>query len=67
MEFLDSSHKGYVEKVHVERMSIETLREMLLIFDPSDVSNQDDFEYSHIDVDDVRYDDKGNCRMEHHS
>lgn len=53
VEYLDSDGNGYVTQEYIQKLTIEQLKEVLLFIDPNDVSNTEEFEYSHIDVDDI--------------
>ncbi|EDO48553.1 predicted protein [Nematostella vectensis] len=55
MQYLDPDNKGYILKEEIEAFSIEKMKEVLLFFDPIDVSNMEDFEYSHINAEDIMY------------
>ena len=48
--YLDPDGKGYVTIEYVRNLSIDQLKEVLLFIDPTDVSNTEDLEYSHIDA-----------------
>lgn len=50
---MDPEGTGFITKEQVESLTIDEMKKILLFFDPSDVSNSDEFEYSHIDVDEV--------------
>ena len=54
MSHMDPESVGYVTKEQVEKLTIEELKAILLFFDPSDVSNTDAFEYSHLEVEDIK-------------
>ena len=50
VDYLDPDGKGYVTIEYVRNLSIDQLKEVLLFIDPTDVSNTEDLEYSHIDA-----------------
>ena len=50
MEYLDPDHKGFVTREYIENLTVDQLKELLLFIDPNDVSNTEEFEYSHIDA-----------------
>ena len=54
-EYLDPTGRGYITQEEVKSFSLEQLKELVLFVDPNDVSNTEDFEYSHINGDDIRY------------
>ena len=43
----------FITKKQVEGFSLEEMKEIVLFFDPCDVSNTEEFEYSHIQVSDI--------------
>ena len=50
VEYLDPDHKGFVTCGYIENLTVDQLKELLLFIDPNDVSNTEEFEYSHIDA-----------------
>ncbi|XP_031551013.1 uncharacterized protein LOC116288376 [Actinia tenebrosa] len=54
-EYIDPQNVGFITKEEVENFSIDKLKEIVLFFDPCDVSNTEDFEYSHIDAEQIMY------------
>lgn len=50
VEYLDPDHKGFVTRGYIENLTVDQLKELLLFIDPNDVSNTEEFEYSHIDA-----------------
>ncbi|KAL9958610.1 hypothetical protein ACROYT_G035650 [Oculina patagonica] len=53
VEYLDPDGNGYVTQEYIQNLTIEQLKEVLLFIDPTDVSNTEEFEYSHIDAYDI--------------
>ena len=53
VKHLDPADSGYVTQEYIENLTIEQLKEVLLFIDPNDVSNTEEFEYSHIDAYDI--------------
>ncbi|XP_020623160.1 uncharacterized protein LOC110060709 [Orbicella faveolata] len=53
VEFLDSDGNGYITQEYIQNLTIDQLKDVLLFIDPTDVSNTEEFEYSHIDADDI--------------
>ncbi|XP_002734508.1 tRNA wybutosine-synthesizing protein 5-like [Saccoglossus kowalevskii] len=52
-DILDPNGRGYVTVGEVKELSIDMLKKLLLTFDPTDVSNTVEFEYSHIAANDI--------------
>lgn len=55
VEFLDPDGNGYITQEYIQNLTIHQLKEVLLFIDPTDVSNTEEFEYSHIDAYDIEY------------
>ena len=54
IKYLDPDGKGFITQEQVRNFSLTQLKDVLLFIDPTDVSNTEEFEYSHIDADDIR-------------
>ena len=50
VDYLDPDGKGFVTKEYVQNLSVDQMKEVLLFIDPTDVSNTEELEYSHIDA-----------------
>ncbi|KAK3714403.1 hypothetical protein QZH41_020655 [Actinostola sp. cb2023] len=57
-DYIDPENSGFITRDKVESFSLEKMKEILVLyFDPCDVSNTEDFEYSHIQVEDIKYEE----------
>ena len=50
VDYLDPDGKGFVTEEYVQNLSVDQMKEVLLFIDPTDVSNTEELEYSHIDA-----------------
>ena len=50
VDYLDPDGKGFVTEEYVHNLSVDQMKEVLLFIDPTDVSNTEELEYSHIDA-----------------
>ena len=50
VDYLDPDGKGFITKEYVQNLSVDQMKEVLLFIDPTDVSNTEELEYSHIDA-----------------
>ncbi|XP_066295392.1 uncharacterized protein [Branchiostoma lanceolatum] len=51
---VDPEGRGYITKDEVKALTIEEMKELMLIIDPTDVSDMSSFEYSHIPGEHIR-------------
>ncbi|XP_035684646.1 uncharacterized protein LOC118421454 [Branchiostoma floridae] len=51
---VDPEGRGYITKDEVKALTVEEMKELMLVIDPTDVSDMESFEYSHIEAERIR-------------